>query len=81
MCPAPPVHGTLRTITTVTHEFDKAALAQQRSDRALEADRRLRQLFAAAVPSARLVEIEANHFTITTHDDSIAAIDAFLGTS
>jgi [protein-PII] uridylyltransferase len=44
------VHGTLRTITTVTHEFDKAALAQQRSDRALKADRRLRQLFAAAVP-------------------------------
>ena len=37
--------------------------------------------FAAAVPSAHLVEIEANHFTITTHDDSIAAIDAFLRTS
>jgi [protein-PII] uridylyltransferase len=35
----------------VTHEFDKAALAQQRGDRALEADRRLRQLFAAAVPA------------------------------
>ena len=50
MCPAPPVGDPLRTITSVTHEFDKAALAQQRSDRALEADRRLRQLFAAAVP-------------------------------
>jgi pimeloyl-ACP methyl ester carboxylesterase len=37
--------------------------------------------FAAAVPSARLAEIDANHYTITTHDDSIAAIDAFLRTS
>ena len=34
--------------------------------------------FAAAVPSARVVEIDANHHTITTHDDSIAAIGAFL---
>lgn len=34
--------------------------------------------FAAAVPSARVVEIDANHYTITTHDDSIAAISAFL---
>ena len=34
--------------------------------------------FAAAVSSARLAEIDANHYTITTHDDSIAAIDAFL---
>jgi pimeloyl-ACP methyl ester carboxylesterase len=34
--------------------------------------------FAAAVPSARVVEIDANHYTITTHDDSIAAIGAFL---
>ena len=25
--------------------------------------------FAAAVPSARVVDIDANHFTITTHDD------------
>jgi hypothetical protein len=33
------------------------------------------------VPSARVVEIDANHFTITTHDDSIAAIGAFLRTS
>ena len=33
--------------------------------------------FAAAVPSARVVEIDANHYTITTHDDSIAAIGAF----
>jgi pimeloyl-ACP methyl ester carboxylesterase len=41
-----------------------------------EADR-----FAAAVPSARVVEIDANHYTITTHDDSIAAIGAFLPTS
>jgi hypothetical protein len=37
--------------------------------------------FAAAVPSARVVEIDANHYTITTHDDSIAAIGAFLRTS
>ena len=37
--------------------------------------------FAAAVLSARLAEIDANHFTITTHDDSIAAIGAFLRTS
>jgi len=37
--------------------------------------------FAAAVPSARVAEIDANHYTITTHDDSIAAIDAFLRTS
>jgi 3-oxoadipate enol-lactonase len=43
---------------------------------AAEADR-----FAAAVPSARLVEIDANHYTITTHDDSIAAVGAFLSTS
>ncbi len=34
--------------------------------------------FAAAVPSARVVEIDANHYTITTHDDSIAAVGAFL---
>ena len=37
--------------------------------------------FAAAVPSARVAEIDANHYTITTHDDSIAAIGAFLRTS
>ena len=37
--------------------------------------------FAAAVPSARVVEIDANHYTITTHDDSIASIGAFLRTS
>ena len=37
--------------------------------------------FAAAVPSARVAEIDANHFTIITHDDSIAAIGAFLRTS
>jgi len=37
--------------------------------------------FAAAVPSARVVEIDANHYTITTHDQSIAAIGAFLRTS
>jgi hypothetical protein len=37
--------------------------------------------FAAAVPSARVVEIDANHYTITTHDDSIAAVGAFLRTS
>ena len=43
---------------------------------AAEADR-----FAAAVPSARVMEINANHYTITTHDDSIAAIGAFLRTS
>jgi pimeloyl-ACP methyl ester carboxylesterase len=37
--------------------------------------------FAAAVPSARVVEVDANHYTITTHDDSIAAIGGFLRTS
>ena len=37
--------------------------------------------FAAAVPSARGAEIDANHYTIITHDDSIAAIGAFLRTS
>jgi len=37
--------------------------------------------FAAAVPSARVAEIDANHYTITTHDDSIAAIGAFPRTS
>ena len=37
--------------------------------------------FAVAVPSARVAEIDANHFTITMHDDSIAAIGAFLRTS
>ena len=39
------------------------------------------QRFAAAVPSARVAEIDANHYTITTHDNSIAAIGAFLRTS
>ena len=43
---------------------------------AVEAER-----FAAAVPSALVADIDANHFTITTHDDSIAAIGAFLRTS
>ena len=37
--------------------------------------------FATAVPSARVAEIDANHYTVTTHDDSIAAIGAFLRTS
>jgi pimeloyl-ACP methyl ester carboxylesterase len=37
--------------------------------------------FAAAVPSAHVTEIDANHYTITTHDDSIAAIGVFLRTS
>ena len=37
--------------------------------------------FAAAVPSARVADIDANHYTITTHDDSIAAIGAFLHTN
>jgi hypothetical protein len=37
--------------------------------------------FAAAVPSARVAEIDAKRYTITTHDDSIAAIGAFLRTS
>ena len=39
------------------------------------------QRFAAVVPSARVADIDANHYTITTHDDSIAAIGAFLRTS
>ena len=37
--------------------------------------------FAAAVPSARVAEIDANHYAITTHDDSIATIGAFLRAS
>ena len=37
--------------------------------------------FAAAVPSARVAEIDANHYTITTHDESIDAIGAFLRAS
>ena len=37
------------------------------------------QRFAAAVPSARVMEIDANHFTITTHDESIDEIGKFLG--
>ena len=37
--------------------------------------------FAAAVPSARVAEIDANHYTIVMHDDSIAAINAFLRNS
>jgi 3-oxoadipate enol-lactonase len=37
--------------------------------------------FVVAVPSARVVEIDANHYTITMHDDSIAAISGFLRTS
>jgi hypothetical protein len=32
-------------------------------------------------PRQRVVEIDANHYTITTYDDSIAAIGAFLRTS
>ena len=36
--------------------------------------------FVAAVPSAVMAEVDANHYTITTHDDSIAAIGAFLRT-
>jgi len=39
------------------------------------------QRFAAAVPSARVVDIDASHYTITTPDDSVAAIGAFLRTS
>ena len=34
--------------------------------------------FAAAVSSAHAVDIDANHYMITTHDDSIGAIGAFL---
>jgi len=37
--------------------------------------------FAATVPAARVAEIDANHYTIVMHDDSIAAIGAFLRTS
>ena len=37
--------------------------------------------FVVALPSAVVVEIDTNHYTITTHDDSIAAIGAFLHTS
>ena len=39
------------------------------------------QRFAAAVSSASVAEIDANHYTIITHDESIAAIGAFVRTS
>jgi pimeloyl-ACP methyl ester carboxylesterase len=39
------------------------------------------QRLGAAVPAARVAEIDVNHYTITTHDGSIAAIGAFLRTS
>jgi [protein-PII] uridylyltransferase len=38
-------------VTVDPPAFDRAGLAQRRADRALEADRRLRQLFTEAVPS------------------------------
>ena len=37
--------------------------------------------FTVAVPSARVEEVDADHYVITTHDDSIAAIGTFLRTS
>jgi hypothetical protein len=52
---------------------------------------RVRRWGAAAAPAVvcvpglsanlRVADIDANHYTITTHDDSIAAIGAFLRTS
>lgn len=38
-----------------------------------------RDAFLAAVPSARLVEVDANHYGINTHDASSEAIAALLG--
>lgn len=38
-----------------------------------------RDAFLAAVPSARLVEVDANHYGINTHHASSEAIAAFLG--
>lgn len=49
--PRPGAVPSLRTITSVTPDVGRADLAQRRGERALEADRRLRQLFSAAVPS------------------------------
>ncbi|HZU72831.1 MAG TPA: alpha/beta fold hydrolase [Acidimicrobiales bacterium] len=37
-----------------------------------------RDRFAAEVPTARVVEVDANHMTINTHPDSAAAITTFL---
>ena len=77
--PAAPIHALWKAITM------PALVLRARQEimpgfgsilPAAEAER-----FAAAVPSARVVEIDANHYTITTHDDSIAAIGAFLRTS
>jgi len=39
------------------------------------------QRFRGAVHRRAVAEIDANHYTITTHDDSITAIGAFLHTS
>ncbi len=39
-----------------------------------------RDAFLAAVPSASVVEIDANHYGVNTHPDSAAAIAAFLAT-
>src|SRR3954454_17194513 len=48
--PATPTSRRSRHVTNPP-ELDRASLAQRRADRALEADRRLRQLFTDAVPT------------------------------
>ena len=47
-------------------------------ERAEEAALETQQVAGDALGRAHVMEIDANHYTITTHDDSIAAIGAFL---
>jgi hypothetical protein len=36
--------------------------------------------FAAEVPGAELVEVDANHFGVVAHDDTLAAVARFVAT-
>ena len=38
----------------------------------------LRDAFLAAVPSARLAEVDANHYGVMAHSDALGAVDDFL---
>ena len=42
--------------------------------------RRDRERFPTAVPSSRVVDVDANHYTIATSDDAVSAIREFLST-
>ena len=39
----------------------------------------LRDSFLAAVPSAQVAEVDANHYGVMAHEDALRAIDIFLG--